>query len=367
MARIGIMVTQDATSLNMEHVLFRIATVLSKEHQVDLVGAKKVSERIERSFFIYDTEVNLPIIFKILPGKALWARAAQLNAYTAEKSPDMLLAISGIGVNGLAVALVGRKKSIPSAVRVTSDIFEIFKTQFSIGEKIKMFVRNNLLGRISMALADKVVLLHESQITGLSKAGFNRKKFFVAPQPVDFPTVENPEKSRKETRSLLGIPDDAYVVGSALRLHSDKKIELMEGCIQEVLSKDESVYFVIAGDGDRRKWLESRLTSNRVKFIGELKRDELARFYVAFDKVIHMSGSEGLANVIIEALYFEKPVVATDSGPVTKAILGKVSDRRDELVAAIINRDMKAQDLPDSLSTKKNTSLWLSLIDETVG
>jgi glycosyltransferase involved in cell wall biosynthesis len=80
---------------------------------------------------------------------------------------------------------------------------------------------------------------------------------------------------------------------------------------------------VIAGDGPLRVRLEETAHAyhldGRVKFLGH--RNDIPRLLAAADLVVLPSAYEGLPNVVLEAMRFRKPVVATRAPGTTEVII----------------------------------------------
>ena len=91
-----------------------------------------------------------------------------------------------------------------------------------------------------------------------------------------------------------------------------------------------TLVFYIAGSegpaGDFRKGLHNMIAQagleNRVRFIGQVKNDELVYWYNAVDMFCLASRSEGSPNVLTEALACGCPSLSTDTGAV-REILSK--------------------------------------------
>lgn len=81
---------------------------------------------------------------------------------------------------------------------------------------------------------------------------------------------------------------------------------------------------VLVGDGVKRQELETyvkeRGLSDAVVFEGN--RFDVQNYYSAAHIFAHSSPFEGLPTTLIESLYFELPIVATDSAPGVREILG---------------------------------------------
>ena len=80
---------------------------------------------------------------------------------------------------------------------------------------------------------------------------------------------------------------------------------------------------LIAGDGPLRSRLEetARLyyLEGRVRFLGH--RDDVPRLMAAADLVVLPSAYEGLPNLVLEAMRFRKPVVATSAPGTTEVVV----------------------------------------------
>lgn len=81
---------------------------------------------------------------------------------------------------------------------------------------------------------------------------------------------------------------------------------------------------VIIGEGLLRKRYEERKEAlglnGSLKILGPFPADEIARWYEAADLVIHPSLSEGLPNVVLEAMASRRPVVASRVGGLPEVI-----------------------------------------------
>ncbi len=123
-------------------------------------------------------------------------------------------------------------------------------------------------------------------------------------------------------REDLGIPRGAFVAGMVARLVPIKRHEDLFHAIPLVLRDYPGTWFVIVGDGERRRELEhlaARLgIGHRLRFAG-FRRDQ-GRVYRDLDLVVLTSANEGLPVVIIEALASGTPAVATRVGGVPELI-----------------------------------------------
>jgi len=76
-----------------------------------------------------------------------------------------------------------------------------------------------------------------------------------------------------------------------------------------------NVVFILVGEGDQRRFLESLSkslgVSKNVIFAGQVQHSEIPFFYAACDVFALPSLSEGFSNAALEAMAMGKPVVGT--------------------------------------------------------
>jgi glycosyltransferase involved in cell wall biosynthesis len=149
--------------------------------------------------------------------------------------------------------------------------------------------------------------------------------------------------ARAETRRLLGIGPDAFVVGWVGRMTPVKRTDDVVRAFRGLLDRGVDAYLCLVGDGPDRGRLERQAHElgvvRRTLFLGY--QDEIGRFYEAIDALVLPSVNEGTPVSVIEALAAERPAVATRVGGVPDVIRdgvdGFVVDPgdRDALVARL--------------------------------
>ena len=112
------------------------------------------------------------------------------------------------------------------------------------------------------------------------------------------------------------VPDDALLLGVVGRLSLEKGCHEMLDAFAVVAAAEPRVHLALIGEGPLRAALESRVAAadwgGRVHFTGH--QSPVQPFYEAIDMLVSPSRTEGLSNAILEALVFERPVVATRVG-----------------------------------------------------
>jgi len=122
--------------------------------------------------------------------------------------------------------------------------------------------------------------------------------------------------ARAETRRVLGLGGDPFVVGWVGRMTAVKRTDLVMRAFRALVDRGVDARLLLVGDGPDRDHLE-RLAhelgvTKRCLFLGY--QEDVARFYDAIDVLFLPSVNEGTPVSVIEALAAERPAVATRVG-----------------------------------------------------
>ncbi|MGH9198647.1 MAG: glycosyltransferase, partial [Acidimicrobiia bacterium] len=128
---------------------------------------------------------------------------------------------------------------------------------------------------------------------------------------------------RWDLRSRLNIEAGAVVYGTVSRLDEPKKgLAVLLEAFSKLTSESRPSHLIVAGDGFARRLLDKKAESlgisARVSFLGFF--EHLPDVYRALDVFVLPSLSEGFPTVILEAMAFSLPVVATDVGGCNEAV-----------------------------------------------
>ena len=117
--------------------------------------------------------------------------------------------------------------------------------------------------------------------------------------------------SQREARARLRLPP-APILLTVARLQPGKGI----GPSIRALSQLPNLHLLVAGEGPTQPHLEAQAAraglGERIRFLGRLNAPILATYYRAADFVLLYSGYEGLSHVLLEALSYGTPVLASD-------------------------------------------------------
>lgn len=171
--------------------------------------------------------------------------------------------------------------------------------------------------------------------------------------PQEFrPDPEARSQVRAELRHMMkgALADDAPLVLGLGRLVSKKGFGVLLDAWPRVLTAHPQALLTLVGYGDLRTQLEQQANklgiAQRVRFTGQLERSRAAAYLAAADvfalPIVRDQGTDGLPNVLLEAMGSGRPVVASRVAGVPDVITdgchGLLVEERDPaaLAAAII-------------------------------
>jgi glycosyltransferase involved in cell wall biosynthesis len=169
-------------------------------------------------------------------------------------------------------------------------------------------------------------------IVNNSAAGARDNEKWIGLKPQSIGVLHNgflPETARRPSpddtaryRESLGL-SAGLVVGTVMRFVPEKDPDLWLDTAAEIAKVRPDVRFLIAGFGALERSIKARIDTlgltDRVALVGPVTDSGLA--YSAMDVVLLSSAIEGTPNVVIEAQAVGCPVVATDVGGTSEALV----------------------------------------------
>ncbi len=180
---------------------------------------------------------------------------------------------------------------------------------------------HSLAQRIFWGMTDRVLSVSDVLGKQLSAATrFNNEKIGVILNGVDS-RIFFPSKSlRAEFRRRFQFRDNDFIVGTVGRYNPVKNFPMMIRGIAPLIQEGEDVKFTHVGGG-RQEEKDSAVLQNLATELGVNEHVHLLGFqsevnmiYNGFDVFTLTSFSEGCSNVIQEAMFAGKPVIATNVG-----------------------------------------------------
>jgi glycosyltransferase involved in cell wall biosynthesis len=171
------------------------------------------------------------------------------------------------------------------------------------------------LRRASAKLVDAYVAVSPSLAQkALEQRDCESSRLHVIANGIDIVRFAPSQGGRRKIRDELGIPADAWVVGTVGRLAPEKDQALLIDAMAPLLSEDRRL--VIVGDGAERDALRARIAripgGGFVHMLGQ--RADVDSILAALDAFALTSRTEGLPLVLLEAMATGLPVLSTAVG-----------------------------------------------------
>lgn len=167
-----------------------------------------------------------------------------------------------------------------------------------------------LFNKISCRLADRIILYSERLISlwGLERY---RNKIAVAPRHfVDFNNFKTEVELNKRNNTVGYIGDLSEIKGVLNLLRA----------IEEESMRGTKITFLIGGDGNLRSQVEEYLqrkgVKDKINYVGWIAHKDVPRYLNELKLLVLPSYSEGLPNIVLEAMACGTPVLATSVGAI---------------------------------------------------
>ena len=166
-------------------------------------------------------------------------------------------------------------------------------------------LRNWLIFRLlSAGFTKTVVVSEEMQRSLVGRYGLAKQAVVVIHNGIRVP------------EDVIAQPRGRVVIGSAGRLFPVKDFSLLVDVAQTMVQNNDTVDFVLAGDGPERAMLEERVgrygMTERFKFLGH--QEDMVTFYTGLDLYINTSVHEGLPMSVLEAMSYGVPSIVPKVG-----------------------------------------------------
>lgn len=197
---------------------------------------------------------------------------------------------------GVVIALVG---SIQKQGKIQKDIFLNILSFF---------------GKLNYILSDRIIVYSKNLIVEWNLEKYKDKICIAHEHFLDFDNF----KIKK------GFDERDNLVGYIGRLSEEKGVLNFVKAIPKILEKKGEVKFLIGGDGKLRneieKYLEDGNLNDKVKLTAWIPHDELPEYMNELKLVVLPSYTEGLPNIMLEAMACSTPVLATSVGAIPDVI-----------------------------------------------
>lgn len=128
--------------------------------------------------------------------------------------------------------------------------------------------------------------------------------------------------TRQDAKSRLGLPADTILFGGLGRLAKEKNFEAVIRTVARLRDRVSNIHLVIGGEGSERRELEACVAEHRaqdyITLLGYV--EDPRRMLEALDVFVLNSLTEGMPNVVLEAMAMETAVVCTRVAEVPRMI-----------------------------------------------
>ncbi len=210
--------------------------------------------------------------------------------------------------------------------------------------KVRLY---HALDKFTLRRSEMIVCVSENKKTELTAAGIPTAKLTVIPNAVN--AADPRKRPSVNWRGKYGWPPTVPIVVSAGRLSPEKGPDIFLAAAEILREQGLPAKFIIFGSGPLAGQLQTRIENGNqagiVILAGHVTdlRDELS----AFDLLANPSRSEGMPNIVLEAMAAGLPVVATDVGGVAELIedgrTGRLVAPGDPAILAVAIRNALAQ------------------------
>lgn len=227
---------------------------------------------------------------------------------------------------GLAAYLTSRITSRACIVRVN---FNAFLATILALQRLRVPILSSGMfsGAIGVTLrtVETFLLKHVDWVVTHGPKDYERIKKLTA-KVTSIPSWVNTEmfepmskdKVKQLKNELLEMEEDGKAILFVGRLHPMKDIKTLFYAYKKVLETHRNVILVVAGSGPEekkcRKLVERLGLINKVKFLGYIPHEQIAKYYNIVDIYVLTSVWEEWSNTIMEAMASGVPVIATNVG-----------------------------------------------------
>jgi glycosyltransferase involved in cell wall biosynthesis len=233
----------------------------------------------------------------------LWAALQELRGFLQEIYPDVLCC-HGYKANLLGL-LAARRAKIP--------VVAVSRGWTGESRKVRLYEK---LDRMVLRWMDRVICVSAGQAAKVLRAGVPKDRITIIHNAIRVGRFKiKADDARWQLHDLFPICPRA-VIGAAGRLSPEKGFSVFVEAARQLASGDDDLGFVLFGEGALRSDLERQIAAAGLsgRFLIPGFRSDLDALLPGLDVLVQSSFTEGLPNILLEALACRVPVVATAVG-----------------------------------------------------
>jgi len=198
--------------------------------------------------------------------------------------------------------------------------------------------------KINNAFSNKIILYSKNLISEWNLGNYHHKILIAHRHFLDFTTFT----------VTISYPDRPPLIGYIGRLSAEKGVQLFVQALPAILSEQKDLRVLIGGDGQLKESIEISLDteniSARVDLPGWISHDDLPKYLNQLRLLVLPSYTEGLPNIMLEAMAYGTPVLSTPVGAIPDVIRDGVTgfimeDNSPECIARNVIRALNSSEL----------------------
>lgn len=243
-----------------------------------------------------------------------------IRQYLRENKIDL------VHTHGVRANLVARTAAKKEGLPVVTTFHSVLRYDYDKASKALMA---KYLTMATNRHTDKFIAISRAIRNEVLEMGVSDDRITVIHNGLDITKYAEP-RDPQETRRQLGLNADKYTVAMIARLHPVKGHQYFLQAAREIIDRGINAQFLIIGEGIYREkiqqWIKELDLERVVIMPGYYSPIE--NIYPVCDLLCVPSLMEGLGMVVLEAMYFQVPVVASDVGGIQEII----EDRKNGLL-----------------------------------
>lgn len=285
-----------------ERCIVNITSELKKRgHDVEILLVDKEGGLIK--------DVHEDVRVRELDGEPLLRAGLDLRTFIREHSPDIL--VSNVNTaNLMAIAAVKTIRTDTSLIVGVHNTLSVKKQDYSTGVKDRFIP---YLMRVLYPLGDQFIAVSQGVADNLS-SNYNVPKHRINVIYNPCVTDQIIEKGSQPTDDALSFHSNGDLILGVGSLIEQKEFSTLIRAFSDVVKKKPDSRLAIIGDGPERANLENLAMelniADKVSILGHV--DNVYSYMANADLFVLSSRWEGFGIVIVEAMAFGTPIVATD-------------------------------------------------------
>lgn len=255
----------------------------------------------------------------------------------------------------LQCALFKKIRDFPFVLHLTGGIQTPYNPVSNSSENLQLMFKellfDRIIGKQPIKSADAIISVSYRDLEVVKECyNLSSKINSHIPNGVDIVRYKRDEKIERKYITLL-----------ATRLSYIKGIDIFLDIAKQLYKKDESLQFLIVGEGSLKDMVQEAQKKIPIKYIPSYPYQKMQEIYNSSKILLITSRTEGVPNIIYEGFACETPIISSNVGGISSVIthnkngllfdINKYNQAVD-LVFDLINDEERCVELPAALARK---------------